>query len=367
MSTDLRAKPPPPHWGQTAEGDRILSIRSRTLSEVEALAQSQLERAGVTRVSDVTGLDVVGIPVWHSIRPTAQPGNNPRRLILKRSHTWTPDTPLTWWPTREVRRNVEVWVPALAIFIPFPNEAGMMRSSTMGLAAGNDQDEAVLHGLYEVIEHDCTAFGELLNIGYRIRPETLPDPARALVEQFKRAAVAVTLHAYSNGIGIPTFFAVTEDTHARDGMLFNGGAGCHLDPETGVLRALTEVAQSRLAVIGGAREDMDAFAYRRHASYDKLRERIMRWSESRPWCGFDEFASQTTGTVAGDLQIVLDRLQKDGMDLVLVTELAPEDFPFSVVQAVVPGSEWTHLDSERVGVRLATAQRRLATKGRETP
>ncbi|MEC3980179.1 YcaO-like family protein [Amycolatopsis sp. H20-H5] len=392
--------------------DRTLSLRSRGLAEVERIAEGLLEPLGITRVSDVTGLDVLGVPVWHSVRPDAAPGLNtvtsgkgatsraarvsavmeaierwcgepqgrpsvtasyaelsadrlaldPRRLILKRSHEWTPDTQLTWWPTTELNRDLEVWVPALAIFTPFPPEANLLRSNTIGLAAGNDLDEAVLHALYEVVEHDCTSFAELLSIGHRVRLDTLPEQARELIAMFERASVTVTVHAYTNGIGIPTFSALTEDTHAQDAMLFNGGAGCHLDPEIAVTRAITEAAQSRLAVIGGAREDMDAQDYRRHASYDTVKDAIRRWSDAQPWCAFDDIRSATTGSVGGDLELVLKALARDGLDLALATELSPPDFPFSVAQVVVPGTEFAHLDPERVGVRLAKAQQQRTVR-----
>ena len=393
--------------GQSA--DRVLSTRARELSEVAALAEAQLDRFGVTRVADVTGLDVIGIPVWHSVRPGAAPGLNtvtsgkgqtseacrvsammeaierscgepagrpsvinsytemrlerltldPLRLIPRRNHAWTPMSMMTWWPVRAVRQNVEVWVPAVTVFTPFPAEANLMGSNTAGLASGNNRDEALLHALYEVIEYDCQAFGEVLNIGYRIRPETLPDAAQELMERYARASVEVTVHACINGIGIPSFFAMTEDKHALDAMLFNGGCGSHLDPAIGVLRALTEAAQSRLSVIAGAREDMDRQEHRRNASYADLRGKLHRWSDGRPWRSFDEFANQTTGTIEGDLSRVLDALSADGLDLVLAAELAPPDLPFSVVQAVVPGAEITHIDSSRAGTRLRRAQQAI--------
>jgi putative methanogenesis marker protein 1 len=386
--------------------DRVLSTRARELSEVAALAEAQLERFGITRIADVTGLDVIGIPVWHSIRPGAAPGLNtvtsgkgqtteacrvsammeaierycgepagrptvinsyaemrlerptldPLRLIPRRNHAWTPASMMTWWPARAVRHDVEVWVPAVTIFTPFPAEANLMGSNTAGLASGNTRDEALLHGLYEVIEYDCQAFGEVLNIGYRIRPETLPDAAQELIERYERASVDVTVHACTNGIGIPSFFAMTEDKHAGDAMLFNGGCGCHLDPAIGVLRALTEAAQSRLGVIAGAREDMDRQEHRRASSYGDLRDKLHRWSDGRPWRSFDDFEVRTTGTIEGDLSVVLDLLSADGLDLVLDAELAPPDLPFSVVQVVVPGTEITHIDSSRAGTRLRRAQ-----------
>ncbi|GLY33855.1 YcaO-like family protein [Kineosporia sp. NBRC 101731] len=383
-----------------------LALRSRSLDEVEVLADALLERTGITRVSDVTGLDVLGIPVFQSVRPRAAAGLNtvtsgkgitaqgarvgakmeaierfycepagraptpvpladqrermltldPRRLIPRRTHTWTPPTPLAWWPMRCLRSSAEIAVPALAVFTPFPGEASLMQSNTIGLAVGNDLVDATVQGLYEVIEHDCTAFGEKLRLGYRVPPETVPDTARELIDRFERASIRVTVHAYTGGLPVPAFFVTTEDTYARDGMLFNGGAGCHLNPEIALLRALTEAAQSRLAVIAGAREDLDEQAYRRHSSYDELRGYLHAWSAGRPERPFGAIPDRSTGDNEQDLALLLDILGQNSLDLVLRTELAPPGLPFTVVKIVVPGSEFAHVDKLRIGARLVAAR-----------
>ncbi|MFD9632545.1 YcaO-like family protein [Streptomyces violascens] len=387
--------------------DQSLALRSRSLDEVEWLAQSLMERVGVTRVSEVTDLDLLGIPVYQSVRPLAARGLNtvtsgkgytrqgarvsammeaierrycepdgrpeapepyevmsermptldPRRLVPRRGHRWTPQTPTTWWPMHCLRNDVDIAVPAVAVFTPFPHEGGLMSSNTIGLAAGNDPVDATVQALYEVIEHDSTAFGEKLGLGHRVPIDTLPDAHREVVERFERASISITVHAYTGGLPVPTFFVTTDDTHSRDGMLFNGGAGCHLNPEIALMRALTEAAQSRLVVIAGAREDLEGQAYRRHASYDELREYLHTWSEGRPWLPFDAIPDRSSGDNAVDLAFLLDMLGEHGLHLVLRTSLAPEGLPFSIVKVVVPGSEFTHVDHLRVGVRLLNARK----------
>jgi len=393
--------PPAGDSPATASGT---SLRTRPLEETEALARASFTRCGITRIADVTELDDLGIPVFNCFRPTASPGLNtvtsgkgvvpaaarvsammeaiertwceqragepplqasyaelcaagvpaldPRRLILKRGHTWTDSTSISWWPVRELASNVEVLVPALAVFVPFPNECGMFRSNTIGLASGNSPQEALLHGLLETIEQDCTAFGEALKSGWNIRLSSLPDTAGELVGRFQRIGIEVQVFAYVNDIKVPTFFATTEDTQAGDGMLFNGGAGCHLDPVVAVARALTEAAQSRLAVIAGAREDFTGQAYRRHSSYEALQEMYRMWSGGRPTEDFDVVESASTGTTDGDLGLVLAGLERAGLPLVFATELAPDDLPFSVTKAIVPGLEVHHHDPARLGTRL---------------
>jgi ribosomal protein S12 methylthiotransferase accessory factor len=380
------------------------SLRTRSLAWTEALATASLSRCGITRIADVTALDVLGIPVFHSMRPAAAPGLNtvtsgkgatrqaakvsammeaiertwceppidgighgpsyaelrragvpvldPRKLILRRGHTWTEDAPLAWWPVRELGSGIEVLVPALAVFTPFPDDYGMFTSNTIGLASGNSPQEALLHGLLEAVEQDCTAFGETLKGGRRIRLGSLPPGPAELVDRFLRWGVEVQVFGYANEIGVPAVFVTTDDTHAADGLLINGGAGCHPDPVVATNRALTEAAQSRLAVISGAREDLNGQAYRRHASYEAMREMLHTWSSGRSEMDFAELPSVTTRTTTGDLHRVLAGLRDAGLDLVFAAELAPRDLPFSVTKAIVPGLEIYHNDTGRLGARL---------------
>lgn len=380
------------------------SLRTRSLARTEALAAASLDRCGITRIADVTALDVLDIPVFHSMRPAAAPGLNtvtsgkgatrqaakvsammeaiertwceppadgipdlashnelrragvpaldPRKLILRRGTAWTPDTPLAWWPARELGTDVEVLVPALAVFTPFTDDHDMFMSNTIGLASGNSPQEALLHGLLEAVEQDCTAFGETLKGGRRIRLESLPSGPAELVERFLRWGVEIQVFGYVNEIGVPTVFVTTDDTNAADGLLINGGAGCHLDPVVATNRALTEAAQSRLAVISGAREDLNGQAYRRHASYEAMKEMLHTWSSGRSEMDFSELPSVTTRTTDGDLDRVLAGLRGVGLDLLLAVELAPPDLPFSVTKVIVPGLETYHNDTRRLGVRL---------------
>jgi len=403
-----RTSTPRQHWFPRATAGPVTvsgtAVRTRTLQETEALAEASLARCGITRIADVTDLDVLGVPVFNSYRPDAAPGLNtvtsgkgvtvqaarvsalmeaiertwcepvtaapplvcsyrelrraevpvldPRRLILRRGHTWTEDAPLAWWPVRELRSDTEVLIPALSLFVPHPPEHGMFRSNTIGLASGNSPQEALLHGLLELVEHDCTAFGETLRRGSLIRLASLPGEAFELIERFQRAGIHVQLFSYSNAIGVPTVFATAEDTHSEDGLLINGGAGCHPDPTVALMRALTEAAQSRLNIISGAREDLNGQAYRRHTSYDAMREMLRSWSAGRPEMDFAELHSHAAPTVEGNLDQVLAGLQQAGLSLVFAAELAPSDLPFSVTKAIVPGIENYHNDKARLGTRL---------------
>ena len=166
-----------------------------------------MKAIGVTRLADVTGLDHVGIPVWAAVRPLAddasisvQNGKGPTRmqaragammeaiehyccerpphrlrvgsyrtlrrlakavdpqsLFLDPRAGFAETLPLEWLRGTDFPSGDQVWVPACAVLKPRPGNRvpRVFRGSTNGLASGNTIEEAVCHGLAEVIERDA--------------------------------------------------------------------------------------------------------------------------------------------------------------------------------------------------------------------
>ncbi len=85
------------------------------------------------------------------------------------------------------------------------------------------------------------------------------------------------------------------------------------------------------------------------------------WAAGREESSFADIPSRTTGTTSGDLGLALTGLLNAGIGVVLATELAPSDFPFSVTKVIVPGLEVYHEDQSRLGPRLSARMRELAT------
>jgi ribosomal protein S12 methylthiotransferase accessory factor len=81
------------------------------------------------------------------------------------------------------------------------------------------------------------------------------DLAKGLLDKFAAAEVDVYLRDITSDIGVATCAAAADDVKLRDPTLLTTGMGTHTSAGVAVLRALTEVAQSRLTQIHGARED----------------------------------------------------------------------------------------------------------------
>ncbi|GLY94064.1 YcaO-like family protein [Actinoplanes sp. NBRC 103695] len=271
-----------------------------------AMAERAAAAVGVTRVADITRLDTIGIPTYQAIRPlsttlaVSQGKGVTAELarvsaILEAVEIWHVEQPLPPWltaPPREVADRLGYDVTALPLSSPSLLHDGLpigwtgavsladgaetlvpvevvrlsleqrtgwrppaFLASTNGLASGNTRVEAVLHGLYEVIERDATtATITGAASGVRVDPGTLGSPvADDLCERITRAGVVVEVTLLSSPTGLPCFLAWLACDDYPAAMY---GFGCHLDPEIALTRALTEAAQTRLSYIAGARDDL---------------------------------------------------------------------------------------------------------------
>jgi putative methanogenesis marker protein 1 len=380
--------------------------RTRSPEETYEAVHDLTGPAGITRVADITGLDRIGIPVFSCIRPVAAEGAitvyngkgatpiaarvsaimeglerysaevhdrslqtmtydqirveknaiRPDTLILPEYAE--PEWPIPWWQGYDILRNEEVWVPAHAVFHPVPRIMGkLFRTSTNGIASGNTYEEAVFHSLCELIERDAWSLVEASqNAGPAIKDVTHPV-ARELLDKFKEAGVDVILRDITSDLGIPTVAAVSDDLQLRDPTLLCIGMGSHLCSEIAILRALTEVAQSRATQIHGAREDTKTTHFLSKVGYDRAKRLNKKWFTTEAEIAYKDMPSYHTDDFLDDIHIVLDRLKAAGLDRVIVHDLTRPEIGVPVVRVIVPGLEHYAMDPERIGERCRRARR----------
>jgi putative methanogenesis marker protein 1 len=379
----------------------------RTVPPEETLAriEKKMATAGITRVADITNLDRIGIPVFSSIRPTAEMGSisvyngkgatpaeakvsammegierfsaesagrdmimatygeilhehkavNPADLILPPQADAS--APLVWVAGHEINRDEEIYLPAHAVFHPMPRlYPPLFRTNTNGLASGNTREEAVFHALMEVIERDAWSLAEASRrTGSRIC-DIGDGLAADLLKKFTDAHVEVQLKNITSDIGIPTFAAVSDDTQLKDPTLLTIGMGTHTSARITLLRALTEVAQSRLTQIHGAREDTTVADFRRKMGYERTRRINKYWFDSPDEVAFSSIPSFDSDDFLTDIMYVSDALERSGMDRVIVVDLTRQEIGVPVVRVVVPGLEVYAMDQERSGERCRNAR-----------
>ena len=378
-----------------------------TLTRIEP----KMPAAGVTRVADITGLDRVGIPVFSSIRPTAEGGAvsvyngkgttaaearvsammeaierysaeigarellierysglsekenalNPKELILPAYVKHVEDLPIPWVKGYDLIEEEEIFVPANAVFHPLPSRfdrTRLFRTNTNGLAGGNELEEAVFHGLAEVIERDAWSQVEITrNTGPNVRIEG--GEIRNLIDNFLNADVSVLIRDITSDLGVPTFAAVSDDLMLRDPALLTIGMGTHTDAGVAIKRAITEVAQSRLTQIHGAREDTVTADVRRMMGYEWMRKMNKHWFEVSEFEEFDCVASSSfdSNDFLVDIHYIVERLKGARLERVIVVDLTRDEIGVPVVRVIVPGLEMYAVDGERIGRRCRNARK----------
>ena len=252
----------------------------------------------------------------------------------------------------------EILVPANAVFHPLSADyKRLFRTNTSGLASGNVIEEAIFHGLAEVIERDAWALVEATRRTGPLICDVQDDLAKGLLDKFAAAEVDVYLRDITSDIGIPTCAAAADDVRLRDPTLLTTGMGTHTSAVVAVLRALTEVAQSRLTQIHGAREDTTIADFRKQIGYDRTKRLNKHWFEATDTKSFAEIESFESDDFLLDIKYMLKKLGEAGLDRVVVVDLTREEIGLPVVRVIVPGLEISAVDPERVGKRCKDARK----------
>jgi ribosomal protein S12 methylthiotransferase accessory factor len=379
--------------------------RALPLEETLKRIEPKVPAAGITRVADITNLDRIGIPVFSCIRPTAESGAitvyngkgatveesrisaimegieryssevhdrklrvdlysqivgrepviNPEDLILPPEANL--DRIIPWVEGYDIANDETVLVPAHAVFHPvLPNNRQLFRTNTNGLASGNTIEEAIFHALSEVVERDAWSLVESTRdtgpAVVNIDDPTLLD----MQKKFADAQVEVTVRDITSDIGIPTMAAVADDVLLKDPSLLTIGIGTHTSARIAVMRALTEVAQSRLTQIHGAREDTTIADLRKKMGYDRAKRINGYWFKDNGTIDYTNIPSYDSDDFLKDIQFVIDALYNHGLDRVIVVDLTREEIGIPVVRVVVPGLEVYAMDPERRGERVKNAK-----------
>lgn len=350
------------------------------------MAERAAPKVGITRVADITRLDIIGIPTYQAVRPLSRTlavsqGKGATAELAKLSammeaiETWhveQPITPVVTATPNEVRERLsydifelppsipsllhdglpldwvvatslldgtETLVPTDVVRLSFEQKTGWNApaffASTNGLASGNTSVEATLHALYEVIERDAMTravhSGEL---GVRVNPHSLGS---ILVDELCRKAeqceVTLEVRHVPSPTGLPCFLSWVA---CDDYPIAIFGFGCHLSSEVALTRSVTEAAQARLAYISGARDDIKSDAYRDMGS---------KRPPAQPG-GADAVCAPVPNRVAHerlveDLEYVVQQTTSAFSHGPLLVDLTRTDIGVPVVKVVAPGSRIT--------------------------
>lgn len=361
--------------------------------------QPLLSVAGITRVADLTWLDDLGIPTAQAVRPLSltlsvsqgkgismaaakvsavmesletwhaesvpvdlrdvtpaelgsQLSYDPAELALSTDSLYHPDARMDWVQAVTVATGRSTWLPHSAVLLDASlgtrYEPRMFARSSNGLASGNTAEEAVLHGLYELLERDARTRALISPVARTLDPRTITDDqCAAMVRAMSAGDNGVRVLDVSGPDGTPTYWAQLFSRGLR--MTFSG-SGTHLDPAVALSRALTEAAQSRLTAIAGTREDLAPSVYAALGQpwAPSLNLEVLSGAGHDGVVSFDCHADRSSGDLEADLVEVTSRVTRLGGTEPVVSMLCRPDSDLPVARVHAPGLLFDASISHRV-------------------
>jgi len=372
------------------------------------------EHCGITDVSDLTGLDDLGVSVVACVRPDsrsdsvtfgkgrtpleaevgarmealefhqAEPGNGPvsARLVSAREFfagaraTLEDFAPLSGGRLSNARtidvvdaRNVETGeetlVPAELVFRPAPQpQPRLFGVSTNGLASGNSLEEASACSLVELIERDIWSLELARQSSRWVDPASLPEEAGAIRDRAHARGLGFNVRAVPNDYGLPFFSCFLDDPEDLRQSTFNCGFGCAPRAEEALMQAIMEAVQGRLGRIHGGRATPAPAGAGTEDRTAALRKQIDKVSDaSSPVCFSEVPDDEMAGSEGGQLEELLVVLRRVCGEPVHRVALTAADQPLQVTRLVVPGLEHYRVGHARVGRRLRDALKTATAVG----
>jgi ribosomal protein S12 methylthiotransferase accessory factor len=391
-------------------------MRSLPPESTLLFAKQWAATAGISEVRDITDLDILGVPVYVSVRPQARGeaftfGKGLRRVaaevgaymealefffaepgVGRVSIRWGSardvagqdraddaildfvpllqrevdlDGPLLLASVRDLESGAEHTIPAELIFYPAPDVGqSLFGASTNGLASGNSLLEATIQALLELIERDIWSFEFVRCASKLVAAASLPDELREIVKRAERNGLQLKVRTIANDYGLPFFAAFVFDLNNPSRKTFNGGWACDLDRDRALVRAVTEAAQSRAAFIHGGRKVPTLrttraadFVFDAEQQEAKLvRQHMLGVSDSQEQTSLTDIPDlSVAGSLQQKLDTVIERLHRVVQQPIYRAVFTPPESPLQVVRVVVPLLENLRENRVRLGRRLKAA------------
>jgi len=378
------------------------TVRARSAEDTLERIKPRIPQFGITRVASVTGLDVLGVPVWMAVRPLARsltvsqgkgisdalayisavmesievhhaehwdaPGPevslgeafqddrfaSPASLSLRSDAKVTEATTVAWVEGRDLVSGEKKYLPKELLDLDFRMKRGrkpIFLSSSNGLASGNNRTEAVVHGLCEVIERDQSCLWQIEQSlagdprARMVKLDTIEDPiCLQQVELCRRANLDVWVWYCTYDIEVPVFACTIAD---RGNATFYpqraSGYGCHPIVTVALSRAITEAIQSRLTHISGVRDDVTWERYRNDIACTDRSNLIAfeKMAKMQPALSFHDIPqAPPPESLDAMLEHMLACLHAVGLDQTIVVDLPSELDDFAFVFVCTPGLEF---------------------------
>jgi len=280
-----------------------------------------------------------------------------RRPPKSRLAYFTEDSKVNWvWGT-SLSTGRSRLVPASLVYLGYmyaEDEAVIGRNASSGLAAGLTREEAILTGIYELIERDAFTIRWLQRAPGRRIEVDVPELAQALERRFhaKHPNVDIQIFDTTLDVAVPSAFLAMRRP-AEFGPALCIGAAARLDLRDAIVKCMREAGQALpyfrflLGQIGDwepAADFTDLVSFDHHCVLYLKRPELVSQAMA-PWDAVEEtvrlssIPDRSTGRVLSDIQSCVEALRAAGLEVIVVDITTPdvEEVGMRVVRVLIPG------------------------------
>lgn len=226
-------------------------------------------------------------------------------------------------------------------------------ATTSGIASGNTLEEAILHGIFEVIERDAVYIVELNTLSMPdVRVENVNNSSiTTQLAILKKHNIDYFIKYITNTIEVPVFQVYLKG-ELNGKAAYGYGVGAHLTKDIALTRAITEALQSYPTLA-----DADWIQTRPLNHYTDSGNKVLEYKDIPNYMSNDILEHIKKCTL---------HLQKNNMEVYIVN-LVKEQIDFSVVRVMITGVQPAMTSKyPRISKRVALVPKMLNLKERKT-
>jgi ribosomal protein S12 methylthiotransferase accessory factor len=189
--------------------------------------------------------------IWSTYNKVKKMAINPQEMGLyldetydkvKRISRYSPDAEIPWIKGQDVYSGKTVLIAADFVHYPSTRPNPIVLETSNGASAHTDIVQAILNGLYELIERDAFLTMWLNKIPMPILDiKTLPSDFNKSIRSIDEYGMTVKLVDLTNDSLVPTVMAVCYNNNPNKYPAVEVGTATHVEPEMAVRKALFEM------------------------------------------------------------------------------------------------------------------------------
>lgn len=243
---------------------------------------------------------------------------------------------INWYPCYSLFEDKEVFLPASLVGLNI-NTDFSDREDTNGLASGNCMEEALLHGLCELIERHA------FDIYYfNKKPIELIDPFSCRIDVIRELVEALSAKGFKfyladntmdNPVSVVSLIMIRDGEQVFTPYTFTSAPGCHPHPEISFLRCITEIAQARVRYFYG-KSVFKEYIERTVEPEALFNNELQKRKNAGKQKDIGDVLNISRRDIKEELNIILDYLRKRDMN-VYIADLTSKEIPIPTIRVIV--------------------------------